>query len=70
MPTDVRTRWNSTYHMLEFAVTYRVVIDSLTSERGLGLRDYEMDEAEWTLAKQLRDILQVSVSTSPIPSPL
>lgn len=48
--------------MLEFAVTYRVVVDSLTSERGLGLRDYEMDEAEWTIAKQLRDVLQVSVS--------
>ena len=50
MPTDVRTHWNSTYIMLEFAIEYQDIIDSLTGERGLGLWDFEMDLAEWTLA--------------------
>ena len=50
--------------MLEFAIAYQDVIDSLTGEHGLGLRDYEMDLAEWTLAKQLRDILKLSVATN------
>ena len=64
MPLDVRTCWNSTYVLLEFAVEYREVIDNLTSERGLELRDYEMDLDEWQLAKQLRDILKVSAQLS------
>lgn len=64
MPLDVRTRWNSTYVLLEFAVEYRDVIDTLTSERGLELCDYEMDPEEWQLAKQLRDILKVSIQLS------
>ncbi|KAH9976499.1 hypothetical protein BJV74DRAFT_781776, partial [Russula compacta] len=37
MPMDVCTHWNSTYYMLEFTVTYWVVIDSCMSEHGLGL---------------------------------
>ena len=64
MPLDVRTHWNSTYVLLEFAVEYHEVIDNLTSERGLELRDYEMDPDEWQLAKQLRYILKVSAQLS------
>ena len=60
MPLDVRTRWNSTYILLEFAIEYRDIIDNLTSERGLELCDYEMDPEEWLLAKQLHNILKVS----------
>ncbi|KZV81576.1 hypothetical protein EXIGLDRAFT_576533, partial [Exidia glandulosa HHB12029] len=37
MPRDVRTRWNSTFDMLEMALRYRPVIDSITSQRDLGL---------------------------------
>ena len=61
MPRDVHTRWNSTYDMIEFALVYRQVIDKLTSERGLGLRDFEMDVDEWEIAAQLSEILKVSV---------
>jgi hypothetical protein len=59
MPRDVRTRWNSTYAMLEFAVRYRKPLDLLSGERENGLRDFEMSEAEWKLAGQLRDVLKV-----------
>ena len=59
MPCNVRTRWNSTFAMLEFAVCYRKLLDLLSGERENGLRDFEMSEAEWKLASQLRDVLKV-----------
>lgn len=60
MPRDVRTRWNSTYQMLSFAVEYREAVDSLTSDRTMGLRQMELDEEEWKIAGQLCEILKVS----------
>lgn len=60
MPRDVRTRWNSTYKMLEFAITYRSPIDQMTAEREYKMRDLELDDEEWEIAKQLRDVLKVS----------
>ncbi|TFK47877.1 hypothetical protein OE88DRAFT_1605874, partial [Heliocybe sulcata] len=33
MPRDVRTRWNSTFDMLAFAIEHREVIDKMTSGR-------------------------------------
>jgi hypothetical protein len=59
MPRDIRTRWNSTYAMLEFAVRYRKPLDLLSGERENGLREYEMSDAEWKLVGQLRDVLKV-----------
>jgi hypothetical protein len=59
MPRDVRTRWNSTFDMLKFALSYRDVIDKITSERSLELRKYELGENEWELVKQVRDCLRV-----------
>jgi hypothetical protein len=60
MPRDVSTRWNSTFDMLEFAINYRKVIDVMTDKRKLGLGVYELDDHEWTLVTQLRDVLKVS----------
>jgi len=60
MPRDVSTRWNSTFDMLEFAINYRKVIDAMTDKRKLGLGVYELDDHEWTLVTQLRDVLKVS----------
>ena len=60
MPHDVSTRWNSTFDMLDFAINYRKAIDAMTDKRKLGLGEYELDDHEWTLAMQLRDVLKVS----------
>lgn len=60
MPRDVATRWNSTFDMLEFALEYRTAIDRITDKCKLGLGEYELDDEEWILAKELHDVLKVS----------
>ena len=62
MPRDVSTRWNSTYDMLDFALNYRLAIDSITSTRELSLRKYELQDDEWAVAENLRDTLKVRVN--------
>jgi hypothetical protein len=62
MPRDVRTRWNSTFLMLNFAVEYRKPLDTLSGQRGNGLRGFELTQEEWEITTQLRDVLKVSPS--------
>jgi hypothetical protein len=59
MPRDVSTRWNSTYDMLKFAITYRSALDAMTANRNLKLRNFELDNDEWNSAEKLRDTLRV-----------
>lgn len=59
MPRDVATRWNSTFEMLNFALSYRVAIDKMTDDRALDLRRLELREEEWKLVEQLCDVLKV-----------
>jgi hypothetical protein len=61
MPRDVTTRWNSTYDMLEFALAFREALDTITSEKEMKLRKYEMDEEEWEIVRQLEAVLKVSL---------
>lgn len=62
MPQDVSTRWNSTFDMLDFAVEFREALDTTTGDKEMKLRKYEMDDEEWEIAHQLRDVLKVSIS--------
>ena len=59
MPRDVRTRWNSTYDMVQFALQYRAAIDDIAGNKTAGLRRYELSDEEWIIAQQLCDTLKV-----------
>ena len=60
MPCDVSTWWNSTYNMLKFAYSYHDVIDKITGDWTMKLRNYELSESEWSIVKELWDLLKVS----------
>jgi hypothetical protein len=60
MPRDVTTRWNSTFDMLDFAIKYRSAVDKITADRNADLRRFELNNNDWEIAKQLRDVLKVS----------
>ena len=59
MPRDVSTRWNSTYDMLKFAFAYSDPINTITADRSMKIRQYEIKDHEWTIVEQLRDCLKV-----------
>lgn len=43
---------------------YREAVDQMTSDRMADLRALELDDEEWALAEQLRDVLKVSHSVT------
>jgi hypothetical protein len=67
IPRDVRTRWNATYDMLDFAYQYRKAINKITEIRETKLRIYEIEAHEWEVVRQLRDVLKVTVQCSLVP---
>ena len=60
IPRDVKTRWNSTYDMLNVAMEYRKVIDNITANKSLKLRQYELDEDGWEVIGDLLRVLKVT----------
>ena len=65
LPRDVRTRWNSTFDMLDFAIKYRAVVDRMTMRPINCLRAYELDDAAWTMLTQIQEVLEVRVPPEP-----
>ena len=61
MPRDVSTQWNLTFDMLNFAVEHIAAINTITSDRDMKLRKYELSEDDWDIARQLRDVLKVRI---------
>ena len=59
MPCDIKTRWNSTFNMLDFAVEHITAIDTITGNHDMKLRQYELSKDDWNMAHQLRDVLKV-----------
>jgi hypothetical protein len=45
--------------MLDFALQYRAAIDDVTSSKTAGLRQYELNDEEWGIARQLCTSLKV-----------
>ena len=61
-PLDVVTRWNSTYDMLQFVLDYQDPIDSITADKSLKLRKYELDDTQWEIIGNLISVLKVVFS--------
>ncbi|THU92632.1 hypothetical protein K435DRAFT_671813 [Dendrothele bispora CBS 962.96] len=59
LPDDVKTRWNSTYDMLDFAVKYRKAVDDVTSNKDLEYRKHELTSKEWLILGDLLRVLKV-----------
>jgi hypothetical protein len=47
--------------MLKFALDYRVVIDDITANKALKLRQYELDDSDWDIVEDLLRVLKVCV---------
>jgi len=45
--------------MMQFALKYRRLIDSITAKKELNLRKYELDNNDWKIIVDLAAILEV-----------
>ena len=52
------------YDMLLFALTYRDALDAITADRDFKLRQFEMDDEEWDIARQLCQVLKASYNAN------
>jgi len=59
MPLDVATQWNLMFDLLEYALSHKKELDTVTQQRDLGLRSFKLGDHEWELIEQLHDVLKV-----------
>jgi len=59
IPQDVTAQWNSTFEMLDFCLKYQPAIDKMTTDRKTDLRSLELNNTDWDIARQLRDVPKV-----------
>jgi hypothetical protein len=52
--------------MLNVAIDYRIVIDDITANKTLKLRQHELDDNDWNIVGDLLRVLKVSIATSHI----
>ncbi|KAJ7284763.1 hypothetical protein C8J57DRAFT_956932, partial [Mycena rebaudengoi] len=57
LPRDVKTRWNSTFDMINAVLAYRKAIHEFTLDEENGVTDYFLSKEEWDILTDLRDIL-------------
>jgi hypothetical protein len=50
--------------MMAFALVYRKPIDSITADKSLKMRKFELDNEGWVIVEQLVSLLQVSLCIS------
>ena len=62
IPWDGVMCWNSTHDMMVFALKYRKPIDSITADKSLKLRQYELNNKGWGIIEQLVLVLQVNTT--------
>ncbi|KAG6905926.1 hypothetical protein DXG01_016909 [Tephrocybe rancida] len=58
MPRDIRTRWNSTFDMLTFALEYQEAIQEFTKDCDNKLCDLELSSSKWDLVEELAKTLK------------
>ena len=63
IPRPVPTRWNSTCALLDFLVEYETAITVFTTHQSR-IKDCHFTGADWTVIRQLREILSVSLHHS------
>jgi hypothetical protein len=61
IPHHVKTRWNSTYNMLIVTFDYHLIIDNMTGNKTLNLCQYELDDGDWEVIKNLLRVLKIGL---------
>ncbi|KAJ7448484.1 hypothetical protein FB451DRAFT_971263, partial [Mycena latifolia] len=54
------SQWNSEYDCLHTTLILQQLVRKLVTDKNLTLKAYKLSEKQWTLATDLRDLLDVS----------